>query len=428
LSLIGRVISVVFSNWLAIIFYVLFNVLYDIRVEGLKNYTATPATLITINHKRDLDIPIVASTLHLRKTPFSNKRRMYFVAREDLFQPGFLTAHFRIFGILGPLIHKVNIKPVMIALRANPISHLIRQRVGPLIRGLEQKDTKTPMKEVLSPSGIASMTEMLGGQYRGDIGEASIADFLGYSFSVVHQQTADVKILQSEYIRGLREKTLKRISVQLNSVKKILDGGAICMLAPEGHLSPDGRFWPVKSGLFRLVSLTTSDIRILPVNTTYDFMMAGRMRIYVTIGREFTAVKGLSKAELERMVQKSIVTLGPITLSHLGSEFLLEAMDEGHAQFGESEYLEAIRLRVEQLKSRNIRLEERLTTERLLKKRTDDFLGYCVKKGVIKKKGQGYFVINMKLMRKQDFSKFHESPVQYSANELKSLLEWHGPG
>ena len=427
MSLAGRVISAIFSNWLAMVFCVLFYTLYDIRVKGLKHYTAAPSTLITINHKRDLDIPIVASTLHLRKTPFRNKRRMYFVAREDLFQPGFLTAHFQIFGVFGSLIHKINIKPIMEALRANPISHLIRQRIGPLIRGLDQVDTKTLMKDVLNPAGITSIAEMLDGRHKGDISEASVADFLGYSFSAVHQQTADVKILQSEHVRRLREKTLKKIGMQLNSVTKILDDGGICMLAPEGHLSPDGRFWPVKSGLFRLVSMTTSDIRILPVNTTYDFMTAGRMRIYMTIGQEFTAVKGLSKVELERMVQQSIVTLGPITLSHLGSEFLLKRVEEGREQFDERECLAAIGRRVEQFKARDIRLEERLATEKLLKKRTGDFLRYCVKKGIISKKGRGFFSIDIKPMKKQDFSKFHESPVQYSANELKSLLEWHSP-
>ena len=84
------------------------------------------------------------------------------------------------------------------------------------------------------------------------------------------------------------------------------------MLAPEGQLSRDDRFWPVKSGLFRLISMTTSDVRILPVNSTYDFITVGRMRIYITIGTEMTGLKQWRKVELERRVQKSIVTLGPV--------------------------------------------------------------------------------------------------------------------
>jgi 1-acyl-sn-glycerol-3-phosphate acyltransferase len=421
LSLIGRVIS----NWLAVTFYWLFHALYDIRLEGLHNYTASPATLITINHKRDLDIPIVASVLHLHKTPFSEKLRMHFVARDDLFQPGFLTAHFTFFGIAGYLIHRINIKPVMIALRAHPISHLIRRRIGPLIRELEQTNGESPMREVVNPKGLDLINTMLGHRNRNNLGDTTVADFLGYSFSTLHQKPADIGILQSDFSRDLRRKTLKKISQQLRDIVRVLNGGGICMLAPEGQLSPDGRFWPVKSGLFRIISMTSGDPRVLPVNTTYDFMTRGRMRIYMTVGQEFTAVKGMNKIKLERLVQKSIGTLGPVTLSHLGSEFLISVIDKGREQFEEQECLTVLARRAGQLRSRNVRLEERLLTEERLKQRTDDFLRYCLKKGIISKKGHGSYAVNTRLIKKRAFNKFHENPVQYSSNELKSLLELH---
>jgi 1-acyl-sn-glycerol-3-phosphate acyltransferase len=146
LSLTGRVASALFSNWLAITFFGLFNALYDIKVQGLRHYNASPATLITVNHKRDLDIPIVASTLHLRKTPLNEKLRMHFVAREDLFQSGFITAHYPVFGIAGHLIHRVNIRPFMKALRAHPINHIIHQRIGELIRELEHAGCLATLK------------------------------------------------------------------------------------------------------------------------------------------------------------------------------------------------------------------------------------------------------------------------------------------
>jgi 1-acyl-sn-glycerol-3-phosphate acyltransferase len=421
--LIGKVNSALFSNWLAVFFFVLFHALFDIRVEGMKNYTASPATLITINHKRDLDIPIVASILHLGKTPFSENRRMHFVARDDLFQPGFLTAHFPVFGIAGPLIHKINIKPVMVALRAHPISHVIRRRIGPLIRELVPFDRTVPLKDVVSRPGLALISKMLEGQKDYNLGDITVGDFLGYPFSTLHQQPVDVKIIRGDLSRNLREKTLRKIGEQLQDIADILNTGNICMLAPEGQLSPDGRFWPVKSGLFRLISMTTSDIRIIPVNTTYDFMTLRRMRIYMTVGHELTMVKELSKVDLEQLAQKSIVTLGPVTLSHLGSEFLLQVLDSGRKQFEEEECYTIILQRVEELRARSIRLEERLLTEQSLKKRTVDFLRYCTKRGIISNKGGGSFVMNNGLVKIHKFGKFHENPVQYSANELKNLLE-----
>lgn len=102
---LGSLPATLFANGLASFFYVLFRVLYDIRVSGLENYSASASTLITINHKRDTDIPIIAPILHLRKTLFKPKLRPWFVASDDLFDPGFLSAHFPMPWPLGKLAH-----------------------------------------------------------------------------------------------------------------------------------------------------------------------------------------------------------------------------------------------------------------------------------------------------------------------------------
>lgn len=425
LSFLAKTAGYLFSSWLAITFYVLFYTLYDIRLEGINNFTASEATLITINHKRDLDVPIMASTLHVRKTLFSNKHRMHFIAREDILQSGFLTAHFPIFGFAGPVIHRINLKPIMIILRAHPISHLIRQRIGPLIRELQLRSPTVFIEEVFTRKGLSTLKTLLDGQHTDDIEHTTVNGFLGYKFRRLRQQPIDIRSFKTEYARSLRKLTLKKVREQIRDIVQILDDGNICMLAPEGQISTDGRFWPVKSGLFRLVSMTTGNIKILPVNTTYDFMTDGRRSIYVSIGNELTDIKGLKKVELEELVQERIVTLGIVTISQLGSEFLLNMLSSNYARFNEQEFVEAISRRVEEIKLLNINLDKRLYSIDSIKKRISSFLRYCVNKGILEKESNGRFVINMRQTNSLISNDFNEYPVQHSDNELKSLLEFY---
>jgi hypothetical protein len=204
---------------------------------------------------------------------------------------------------------------------------------------------------------------------------------------------------------------------------QILDKGGICMFAPEGQLSPDGRFWPMRSGLYRLISMTTSDVRILPVNTTYDFMTKGRMRINVTIGPEIINPRRWKKSELERRVQKSLITLGPVTLGQLGSQFMLGILEDGCGMFKEQELFNNISKRLEVLRARGVRLEEGMLAERSLRKRIRDFLGYCLDRGIINCDGSGTFCIARLVEEDSTDGKLRQNPVRYSANELRSLLE-----
>jgi len=62
---LGDIAGTLFANWLASLFYFSLPFFYDIKLDGLQNYSASASTLITINHKRDLDLLVVAPILHL---------------------------------------------------------------------------------------------------------------------------------------------------------------------------------------------------------------------------------------------------------------------------------------------------------------------------------------------------------------------------
>jgi 1-acyl-sn-glycerol-3-phosphate acyltransferase len=332
---LGEVGGALFANWLASIFYLLFPMLYDIRWHGLENYRASPSTLITINHKRDSDLMIVAPALHIRRTLLRNKQRLYFVARDDIFEPGFLTSHFLIKWPLGKLVHRINIALAMRALRAGPISLLIHKRVRPLMQDVIRSEGDIRLSEVVKRTYLEDFADRVNLLSASELADISVSDFLSYDYRVLHDEVTDVGILKEGLARKVRTQSLKRIEQQLKVFANILDDGGICLLAPEGDLSPDGRFWPVKSGLYRLLSMTRTDVTILPVNTTYDFMTQKRMRVYVDVGKEILLPKSLTKMELERRVQKDIVSLGRVTMGQLGSDYLLQKLESGKSGYSE---------------------------------------------------------------------------------------------
>ncbi len=420
---LGNIAGTVFTNWLACVFYFMFPLLYDIKVSGLHNYTASPSTLVTINHKRDLDIIIATPILHLRRTLFKNKLRMHFIARDDLFDPGFLSAHFLIPGLVGRIIHRVNIAVLMRAFRAHPISHLVQKRMAPLLRDVIQVAGDLKLGEVVRRGELEELARLSGKPHVGDISELSVTDFLGYDYCAFHQQFSDVGILQEGLSQKVRKYSLEVIGKQLQVFADILDEGGICLLAPEGHLSPDGRFWPVKSGLYRLLSMTREDTRILPVNTTYDFMTRGRMRVYVGIGEEIIGPRELRKTALEKLVQRSIIGLGPVTMGQLGSDHFVRKLEEGNDTVHLDELAEELALMVERLDNDNLRLDDRLKTEASFNRRLHDFIGYCLDKKIISELSPGTYIINREeVINDKDF--WHrENPVEYSSNEIRSLRE-----
>lgn len=419
----GNVASTVFANGFASLFYAVLSLLYDIRLVGLENYHAHPATLIAINHRRDLDILIIGSFLHLRKTLFQDRLRMHFAARNDLFDSGFLTAHYRLPGLMGELAHKVNITPIMRLLRARPISHLINKRTGPLMRDVMEVVGNLKMEQIVKQVYLDEFARLLKAPSNLDLGSITIADFLGFDYSSLHQEHTDMGILQTGLSSRVRSHAMKMVERQLETLANVLDEGGICLIAPEGHLSYDGKFSPMKSGLHRLLSMTHADARVLPVSTTYDFMTTGRMRIYVTIGKEMVGLKEMNKYDLNDRVKRAIVCISPVTMGQLGSDFILRKVQAGLSLIYLDEVVKMISSKAKSLKASGFRLEDRLLDERSFQIRLHDFISYCLKKHILKKAGSGTFQIIKGNILNSGGCRHWENPVRYSSNEMESLQE-----
>jgi len=279
------------------------------------------------------------------------------------------------------------------------------------------------LKEVIKQDKLEELAKLLGRKHRSDLSELSVSDFLGYDYCALHQRFSDVGILQEGLSQKVRKHSLDAIGKQLQVFADILDKGGICLLAPEGHLSPDGRFWPVKSGLHRLLSMTNEQVRILPVNTTYDFMTRGRMRICVSIGEEILQPRELQKVELEKLVQRSIISLGPVTMGQLGSQCLLRSLQAGCEVIHQDELERELTSEARRLNNAGLRLDDRLTKKSSFDRRLHDFVGYCCSKHILERTTTSNYAINRDKVLNTTGLRHWENPVQYSSNEIKSLQE-----
>lgn len=298
---------------------------------------------------------------------------------------------------------------------------LMHKRISPLLRDVIRVEGDLRLGEAVKQSHLEGFAELLGISHSTDLSELSVSDFLSYNYRTLHQCRTDVGILQEGLSCKVRTYSLNTVEQQFRVFVRILDEGGICLLAPEGDLSPDGQFWPVKSGLHRLLSMTKADVKILPVNITYDFMSRGRMRVYVTIGEEMEGLKELSKVELERLVWRSIVSLGPVTLGQLGSQYLHQRLDAGYEVVRKNEIASELFSQVQALKNSRFRLDDRLIVEHSFHKRLHDFIGYCLAKRILRKVTSSSFIVDRDRVINTADCNHWENPVQYSNNELQSL-------
>ena len=73
---------------------------------------------------------------------------------------------------------------------------------------------------------------------------------------------------------------------QIETFASLLRRGETLFLAPEGNTSQDGSLLPFKSVLYRVVRLSRSAVRFLPVHIVYGSMTTGRTKVFVTFAPE----------------------------------------------------------------------------------------------------------------------------------------------
>lgn len=274
------------------------------------------------------------------------------------------------------------------------------------------------LKDVLKAECVTEFARLLPPSLNSNLHNIRLKDFLSYDYHLIHAQKSNLSILQSGMSGKIRSFLLDKINSQLSRFSNILDEGNILFFTPSDDHSLDGRFGPIRSGIYRLIRMAQTDVRILPVNIDYDPMTTGRMRIHITIGPEITNLKGCSKSEFERLLQEAIKRLGVVNMGQLGSYLLLRLAKDNPEVITKELLARSVLSQVQKLSNLGLSIDNVLTDQRLLGKHLDKFIKYCVKKQWLRCVSDGKLILNKEAILDLKPSRHSGHPIRYSYNEL----------
>jgi len=198
--------------------------------------------------------------------------QLHFVARYDLFLqglPGFQQSYH---PFIGALLFYVNMRKPMRLLNAHPIRKYETTTVRELLIDIKDKMGDFCIDDILTEKWNFLFYALRPGE---DDKKLKISEVIKPHYNrVLKKQYRSLGSFLKD--RDFREevKDLERSIVQeqeIELIELLNEGGTLCLF-PEGDLSLDGKLRKIKAGLHDVLKETKTNVRILPINITYDFM------------------------------------------------------------------------------------------------------------------------------------------------------------
>ena len=342
-----------------------------------EDFHIAPGTLIASNHQRDVDGPMLGTLLVQRRGLRFKWPLPFYAAREDLFRPGILsrlTVHWP--RPLSALLGHVSLAWFFPLGHAEPMRRVREFTLGEALRALLD-----------AGCGDADCASLLNARGRRELAVtpgASLRDVL---------ERAGARLEAWWGLRRLTLPALHRIApafrtavaAQLAHFTRRLDRGDSVYYAPEGTISMDGHFSRIRAGFFRLARAAEIPPWIQPMALSYDSLSPGRTRVVLRIGRHFRADTSLDRRAFDAALRRSILSLAPITPSHLLAHFLLH----GPAHFTRDELAGWLARNLASLSAKDASLDplwSRVAIPALARRR----LRWLVRKRLVARDGNGF--------------------------------------
>jgi 1-acyl-sn-glycerol-3-phosphate acyltransferase len=288
------------------------------RVECMLQPGFRPGALVVSNHQRESDVPIVCSALVRRRGLRLLDPLPFFAMREDLLHRDAL------FHLLWRWP-----RPLAKALGKIPLGWLFRGvRTMPMRRTREFTLGETVEALIAAGLGDESPEAVLNAR-----GQREVIARMQTLPEHVRDITRDALGRAWRTYWGLRRLRLgvlqriapdfrKAVDTQLDSFAALLDRGHALYMAPEGTISPDGRFGRVRAGPWRVSRRRTSPPLIMPVGLSYDALGPGRLRVVAHGGSALRAPDLSSQDRFGAELRDILLALCVLTPSHLLAWYL----------------------------------------------------------------------------------------------------------
>jgi hypothetical protein len=225
--------------------------------------------------------------------------------------------------------------------------------------------------------------------------------------------------------RATERRAIDAAKAALADVADWLSRGGSIYSAPEGRFTPDGRLSPITSGFHRLLRVSPPQTRVVPVALMYDFMAAGRMRMFVDLAPPIENAPTLPRCELEARLRDGWLRAMRFTTTQLGAGFFVERGASEHLVFTLDELASTIERQARALSDAGRHVDARLLAPGGPRRLAPRFLAYCVRRGVAQPAGNGRWRAvpgEMEIVVAPGEVGYPRLPLAYAYNEYRDLM------
>jgi 1-acyl-sn-glycerol-3-phosphate acyltransferase len=282
---------------------------FDVQVLGDPIPPVARGQLWVATHRAETDVPLIGGLLMVRGGMWRHgtTSRVHFAARDDLFEPGVVSAGLHLPGPLARLAWPLSPGPWLPRVRAHPIRRPTGLKLSQAFDGL---DALLPLVDVLTPDAIepfAQRAAAVGRRPPETVGQACDATF-------ARQLWRDVTIadLDTPIGHGVWRSHVARAAGDVRRLVDLVRRGEPMVLFPEGRVSPAGGIGPV-GDVLDLIVRRGAPTAVLPVGIAYDPLRRGRVTVAVSVGPPLTASDGpIGPLVLDRLRRATPITVGQV--------------------------------------------------------------------------------------------------------------------
>lgn len=397
------------------------HLLYDIEVHGLELDAGLPRTYFAITHKRDLDsiapVPLIlahrgwsALTGDVRFAMRADSMERGFLARLVL-RPRWFSRLLRPIGV-GPVLHGLGIYPIH-SLRMRPAEEWLREALW--------ADGDGRVDEWLAPGFVERLAAAVGDDPV-RLAALPVSRLLGWRFHLPLQDYIGQDIFAGKARRRAERRAVEAVKRTLAEQAEWLWQGGSIYSAPEGKFSPDGRFSPITGGFHRVLRAAPAETRVVPVAITYDYLTAGRMRMFVDLTPAIEQAPSLAPRELTAVLRGAWRRAARFHATLLGADFTAE---RAGTTFTTADLAEHLHWQAHELAAAGRHVDVRLLSPPGAERQARKFLAAARQHANVRPQRDGHWVaLPPQPMPPVPLGRvgYPLAPLAYARNELEEML------
>jgi hypothetical protein len=396
----------------------------SIRISGLEHDTRAPRTFYVITHKRDYDafVPVPLLVAHRGRRALTND--LHFAMRGDGFQVGFLSRVVRRPAWFSHALRPFNVGVILRGVGVHPLDSLHLRPAETWIREALHADGDAIVGELLAPA-IIQMLATQTGQPADTLAAQHVSSLLAWRYFPFLQEEIGPEIFTLAAHRRAELRVLATAKEQLADCVEWLREGGSLYTSPEGRLSPDGRLSPFRAGLRRVLYAAPPDTRVQPLAIIYDFMTAGRLRMWIDLAPAIEGGGALTHLELEQRLRAAWMDVARFTCSQLASGLLMYRQEQGQRTTTISALEAGVLAWARELFAAGRHVDPVLLSEEGVHRRVASYLTYAELHRIIRHYGDNIALAPGSpaaiAVMTGDVG-YRYSPLRYAANEVREMV------